>query len=70
MSQELMYLQEAADYMTVSLRTLRGMRQRGEIPTTWIRPGCPRITKAAADTYIESKTQKPRPQRRKRRRRS
>lgn len=70
MDAPLFTLQEAADYLRIHLRTLRGMRQRGELPTVWVRPGCPRIPKAALDAYIESKTQTPRVGPRKGRRRS
>ena len=68
MSRCLMTLQEAADYLRIAPRTLRGMRQRGELSTV----GYGRDARASRRRrWILHRVQdsEPRPQRRKRRRR-
>lgn len=66
----LLKLPDAAKYLGISLRQLRALRQRGEIPTVKLGERCPRIHIRDLNAYIEAKTVRARAPSKKSRRRS
>ena len=71
-SSALIPLDEAARRLGISARTLRRIRQRGEIDVVKVSPGCVRIDEVVLQAYIRKNTVVQRSRRRgtKRRRRS
>jgi len=59
-SSPLKTLKEAARYLRVSERTMRSMRQRGEIPVVRPSPGTVRFREADLDEHIEKNVEQPR----------
>ena len=68
MESPLLDMRQAARYLNVSLRTMHGIRQRGEIPVVVMCKRTVRFRREDLDAYIEDNVQAPR--RRPRRRRS
>jgi excisionase family DNA binding protein len=56
----LLTLEEAARYLRIEERTMRSIRQRGEIPVVRVSPGRIAFRTSDLDAYIEDKTEHPR----------